>query len=111
MRRQFLPIVFSLVKEPFSLTELLLFLLLFSYAIPVDAQSPGTFTPTGNMTTPRYGHTAPLLPNGKVLIAGGSSKRPASAELFDPATGTFNPTGEMTMRRACGPERRQHGDL
>ena len=51
------------------------------------------------MTTPRYGHTATLLPNGKVLIAGGSSNRPASAELFDPVTGTFSATGEMTMGR------------
>jgi len=45
-----------------------------------------TFTATGNMTSPRTGHTATLLPDGTVLIFGGSSR---FAELYDPATGTF----------------------
>jgi hypothetical protein len=51
----------------------------------------GTWTATGSLNTARYGHTATLLPNGMVLVAGGldSSGHPsASAELFDPAGGT-----------------------
>jgi hypothetical protein len=70
----------------------------------VMAQSSGMFSPTGDMTTERMYHTATLLPNGKVLIAGGFailSGWPvwASSELYDPATGTFSRTGSMTTPR------------
>jgi len=61
-----------------------------------------TFAPTGSMTTARLQHTATLLQNGKVLIAGGmvsNSSGLASAELYDPVTGTFTPTENMTTRR------------
>jgi Galactose oxidase, central domain len=69
------------------------------------AQSQGAFAPTGDMSTQRMGHTATLLTNGKVLVAGGNAILPgwpvsASAELYDPLTGTFVLTGSMTMQRS-----------
>jgi hypothetical protein len=75
------------------------------------AQSPGTFTATGNLNTGRFHHTATLLPNGTVLIAGGLYSTPPTpttpffdfldtAELYDPATRRFTPTGNMTAHRA-----------
>src|SRR5262249_28130741 len=74
--------------------------------LELGAQSAGTFRVTSSMITPRTAHTATLLPNGKVLIAGGQTPRCcvpptifSSAELYDPATGTFMATGDMTTLR------------
>ena len=85
------------------LPGLLVFLFLLSYASRAGAQAPGTFTPTGSMNAYRAGHTANLLLNGKVLIAGGDDGHAGnsrSAELYDPVTGTFTPTGDMTRARS-----------
>ncbi|HJQ13307.1 MAG TPA: kelch repeat-containing protein [Anaerolineales bacterium] len=59
------------------------------------------FTPTSDMNEPRNGHTATLLPNGKVLLAGGWNQqgRTATAELYDPQTGTFEYTGSLMAPR------------
>jgi hypothetical protein len=69
----------------------------------------GAFSAVPPMLTPRYQHTATLLttgPNaGSVLITGGidsNVSNPAllfSAELYDPATNTFHPAGNMTVGR------------
>ncbi len=81
----------------------------------------GIFTPTGSMHTPRESQTATLLADGRVLIAGGmtgpsaaaatitltsyrlaetdAASYLATAEIYDPLTGTFSTTGSMTMAR------------
>jgi hypothetical protein len=62
----------------------------------------GTFTSTGKLRVPRFGHRALLLPSGKALIVGGSDNngnKLASVELYDPATGTFELGGNMTSVR------------
>ena len=61
----------------------------------------GTWTATGSLATARSAHTATLLPNGKVLVAGGynGSGSLASAELYDPASGTWTATGSLATAR------------
>ena len=53
----------------------------------------GTFSFTGSMNLPRWGHRATLLPSGKVLVAG------VGSELYDPGSGTFALTGSMSGPR------------
>jgi hypothetical protein len=72
----------------------------------------GLFTVTGSLVQARTHHTATLLPNGKVLVlggtetmspvGGGASPGPVSlnsAEVYDPATGMFQPAGKLLMAR------------
>jgi len=66
--------------------------------------STGKWTSTGAMHFPREQQTATLLPSGVVLVAGGLNeggfgpgRKYASAELYDPATGTWTATGSMTV--------------
>jgi hypothetical protein len=66
-----------------------------------SAAAPGQWEFTGSLNTGRVFHTATLLPNEKVLVAGGSdgSVELATAELYDPAIGTWSTTGSMNVAR------------
>jgi hypothetical protein len=71
-------------------------------AVGGQASCPG---PPGCMVVQRAQHTATLLPNGLVLLAGGTANRLgtpplASAELYDPTSQTFTATGSMTTARS-----------
>src|SRR6516165_8800982 len=73
---------------------------------PTPAPAAGPFTPTGNMTTARAGHSATLLPDGRVLIVGGRScancmddAAEHSAELYDPSAGKFTSANDMITSR------------
>jgi hypothetical protein len=58
------------------------------------------WTDAGELTIPRYGHTATLLPDGRVLIAGGDTARLGLTEIFDPRTATFTSATPMSRPRA-----------
>src|SRR5215467_10708194 len=66
----------------------------------------GRFIPVGSMQTPRSANTAVRLKDGRVLVTGGMSygdfpnpEIEASAEIYDPATRRFTPTGSMSVSR------------
>lgn len=65
----------------------------------------GHWSLTGNITVARYWHTMSILTNGKVLITGGvdvivgNTKPSNTAELYDPSTGSWTMTGNMTTAR------------
>lgn len=68
------------------------------------AQAPGTWNRTGSLSAARFGITAVLLNDGRVLVAGGLSNRLTkvhnSAELYDPLSGKWTATGSMSTARA-----------
>ena len=96
---------------PLAVVATLLLALCLGLAGCGPAARVGSFAPTGSLTTGRQGHTATLLNDGRVLIAGGGNTDTsvgnkatytylASAELYDPASGTFSLTGSMTTPRS-----------
>ncbi len=63
----------------------------------------GVINTVRSMSTKRAAHTATLLPDGKVLVAGGfaeGGRSLAGAEVFDPATNTFAFAGNMNATRS-----------
>src|SRR5262245_15753319 len=59
----------------------------------VAAAQADTWVPVGPMSDARSGATQTLLNDGQVLVAGGGTAR---AELYDPKTESFTPTGSMS---------------
>src|SRR5204862_349242 len=94
-----IPLIISLDRKASLLTPLaLLWCLAVSSLIP--AHGANTFANTGPLVTARQNHTATLLPNGKVLVAGGDDgSRLASAELYDPASGSWTATNPLAAVR------------
>ena len=69
------------------------------FTVEVDAHG---FKTTGSMATPRASHTATLLQDGRVLVAGGTStlRDTNTAEIYDPVSGTFSPANNMSDLRS-----------
>jgi N-acetylneuraminic acid mutarotase len=68
----------------------------------------GVWAPTGSLEFARWGHSATLLPDGSVIVAGGSAARSGggtvalrSAERFDPEHGVWHPATAMTDARTA----------
>lgn len=77
-----------------------------SYAVMSKAElydpATGTFSATGDLTTPRELHTTTLLADGRVLVTGGSNNSNvalSSAEIYDPKTGVFSAIGNLQTAR------------
>ncbi|HRE46943.1 MAG TPA: kelch repeat-containing protein [Aggregatilineales bacterium] len=77
---------------------------LFPVLPPISAQASGSLNPTGAMTRARACHTATLLQDGTVLVAGGipgDGRINSDADIYNPTTGAFTPVGELNRPRAC----------
>jgi hypothetical protein len=100
------------MKRQASYTHLLLVIVgllvieLLTWAMPAAAaDTPGTWKLTGNMLTARRHAASATLPDGKILVVGGTNTTGVdgtasvfynSAEIYDPATGTWTATGSLT---------------
>ena len=65
------------------------------YSVLLQTTKAASWVTNGPLHTARYNHSVTVLPNGKVLLAGGlqltngSNAALSSVEIFDPATGTL----------------------
>jgi len=85
----------------FAIIALVLLITLVGISVHAGAEV-GSLVPASPMLEPRSGHTATLLPDGRVLIAGGMRRNQEfykSTELYDPTTKKFQAAGEMNLAR------------
>src|SRR6267378_3101481 len=103
-----IPLRHSVSRKTFnirsSLCLRLRFLIALGAFLQIAVSSPDvradTVVSTGSMITPRREHVSVLLPNGKVLVAGGyNGSYLSSAEIYDPAQGTWASTASMSTPR------------
>ena len=90
------------MKHKLSLL-LLILLIMVVMSRPVKASPSGTWAPTGSMTIPRLLHTATLLPDTRVLVAGGvtvSGRITAATELYNATSGIWSSTNSMITPRS-----------
>ncbi|HXA86029.1 MAG TPA: kelch repeat-containing protein [Candidatus Dormibacteraeota bacterium] len=97
-----------MAKKP-AIFAMLLFLLAAGLGAvsfqPQPAANPGAIAAIGHMTIPRFFHTATLLKNNKVLIAGGMQRNgmfEGTAEIYDPATRSVTAAGKLQSVRGWG---------
>jgi len=88
-----------------GLSALTIFAALVLLAVTTRTYAPrtGALISTGTPEAARFSHTATLLPDNRVLIAGGMQRNGIwlnSAEIYDSASGRFSPAGKMLSRRA-----------
>jgi N-acetylneuraminic acid mutarotase len=97
------------IEVKFGAMRTLVFVALFgigleaSTGVPALAQGSNTWTATGSMSDARAFHTATLLNDGQVLVAGGGKAVGSlnSAELYNPATAQWTATGSMLTARVA----------
>lgn len=82
-----------MTHKPHALLLLVLVLLLPAMAAAQPSQS--AWTPAGELSRFQYGHSATLLKDGTVLVAGVGR----SADVYDPATRSWQATGLMLEER------------
>ncbi len=99
----------TLISSRFKVLGLAIAVVLLLLPVQIVSSAPNflaapnfTWTPTGSMIIPRFSATTTVLANGKVLVVGGTDGENviASAELYDPATGSWSLTGSLNSPRA-----------
>src|SRR5215475_13012243 len=97
-----MPLLFTSIGVTFCRTAFLGAVLVL---LQPCAIASGVFEPTGSLDTARDLHTATLLPDDTVLVAGGEQSSDvgftvlASAEIYNPARGGWTPTGSLKVAR------------
>ena len=96
-----------------ALIRPLVMLAIASFGVSALAQAPASipgFSPSGSLHDARVVHTATLLKDGRVLVAGGGQGpdwidgyfNVTGAELFDPVSGSFTPAGTFARQYHTG---------